>query len=57
LSNDSFDGRIFFLWLSEELLIEQIGVTETPLTIMVVSSQPQARCLLCQQRADHMHSW
>ena len=45
-----------FLPLPEGMLIEQIHVTETTLTVEVVSTQPLAHCPLCQQPSEHVHS-
>ncbi len=45
-----------FLPLPEGMLIEQIHVTETTLTVEVVSTQSLVHCPLCQQPSEHVHS-
>lgn len=45
-----------FLPLPEGLLIDQVHISETQLTVVVVSTQPSACCPSCGAPSEHMHS-
>jgi transposase len=45
-----------FLPLPEGMIIGQVEITETQLTVEVISTQPFARCPGCGSSSDHVHS-
>jgi transposase len=44
-----------FLPLPEGMVIGQVEVTQTQLTVEVISTQPYARCPTCGSLSDHVH--
>ena len=45
-----------FLPLPEGMVIDQVQITKSQLTVMVISTQPEAACPGCGSLSDHVHS-
>ena len=45
-----------FLPLPEGMVIEQVQITETQLTVIVISTRPEAACPGCGHPSEHVHS-
>lgn len=45
-----------FLPLPEGMVIDQVQITKSQLTVMVISTQPEAACPGCGSLSEHVHS-